>query len=111
MRSKIKFLLLLLLTARYGFSQQAQMNPSLWREVMQQPVSTRVISLLVQGDTAIVEEETKLLGGTFKFSVNNISSISLPVNEIILLAQTRGILKVEGLYGKGKVMDEMTLVN
>ncbi|HYV91255.1 MAG TPA: S8 family serine peptidase [Chitinophagales bacterium] len=111
MRSKIKFLLLLLLTAQYGFSQQAKLNPSLWREIMKQPVSSRVVSLLVQGDPGIVEQKIKLLGGTFKFSLNNISSVSLPLDEVITLAQTQGISRVEGLYGNGRTMDEVTNVN
>src|SRR2546430_1245803 len=42
---------------------------------------------------------------------NNTSSISLPLNQVIALAQTHGISRVEGLYGKGQLMDEKTLIN
>ena len=111
MRSKIKLLLLLLLIAQQGFTQRARLNPPLWKAVMMQPASSRIVSLLVQGEPSIIKDKTKLLGGTFKFSIDNFASISLPINKVKDLSQTPGIFRIEGLYGKGQTFDEKTLIN
>lgn len=111
MRSKIKLLLLLVLIAHQGFSQRAKLNPSLFRAVMSRPASSQVVSLLVQGDPSVIRERTKLLGGTFKFSIDNIASVSMPINKVTALSQTEGISRIEGLYGRGQTFDEKTLIN
>src|SRR4051812_45267326 len=111
MRSKIKFLLLLLLVGQQTYSQRATLNPSLWREIIQQPASTRIVSLLVKGNISIISQQTKLLGGTFKYAVKDIASVSLPIDKVNILQQVQGISRIEGLYGSGKLLDEMTLIN
>ncbi|MFI5134494.1 MAG: S8 family serine peptidase, partial [Chitinophagales bacterium] len=111
MRSKIIFLVPLLWYGTTAFSQSAMLNPELYRAVSSEDVSTRVISLLVQGDVNAIEQNVKQLGGNFKYSVNDIASVSLPLNEVLTLASVSGINRIEGLYGNGQVMDDKTNIN
>jgi hypothetical protein len=111
MRSKLKLLILLLLFVNVAFSQRAKFNPSLYREIIKTQENDRSISLLVQGDVSTVQQKTKELGGRFKYSVNSISSITIPLNKILILGEVNGINKIEGLYGTGALMDDMTLIN
>src|SRR5215217_4447165 len=111
MRSKIKFLSALFLLSTHAFSQRAQLNPSLWRAINEDQVSSEMVSLLAKGDVSIIEQSVKELGGRFKYYVGDIASVSLSLNEVNALAQISGIERIEGLYGNGQLMDDMTNIN
>ncbi|MCY7409491.1 MAG: S8 family peptidase [Chitinophagales bacterium] len=111
MRSKIYVLMLMLFVSQFAFSQRAKLNPSLYREVIKENVSTRIVSLLVQGNVSSIKQKLRSLGGVYKYSVNDISSVTLPLNKIKELAEEKDIERIEGLGGNGVMLDEITLIN
>jgi len=111
MRSKILFLVALLVKSDGVFSQQALLNPELYRAVTNEDVSSQMISLLAQGDVNVIEQSVKQLGGVFKYSVSNIAAVNLPMNEVLTLANVSGIHRIEGLQGTGQTLDDKTNIN
>jgi len=109
---KITFLILLTLLLSFNtHSQRAQLNPTLYRAVTADEVASEIVSLFAQGNVNVVQQAVKELGGTFKYAVNDIASISLALDKVLWLAQTPGINRIEGLYGEGQLMDDMTNIN
>ncbi len=111
MRSKINVLMLLMLVTQFAFSQSAKLNPSLFRALRSGEDDTRIVSLFVEGNIPIIQEKIKQLGGTYKYAIKNIASASLPLNKVNELSLSNDITRIEGLYGKGEMMDDMTLIN
>ncbi|MBK9730262.1 MAG: S8 family peptidase [Chitinophagaceae bacterium] len=87
------------------------MNTGLVQALLNDPYETRSISLLVKGNTETITATTKQLGGSFKYKVSAIVAIRLPLNKVDELASTKGITHIEGLQGKGQLLDDMTLLN
>ncbi|HUM47165.1 MAG TPA: S8 family serine peptidase, partial [Chitinophagales bacterium] len=109
---KIQLICLLCLFPAFVFSQNmATMNPALVKALKEDPSSTRLVSLLVQGEPNAVQAAVKQLGGDLKYTVGNIAAIRIPFNKVKELAATKGISRMEGLHGTGQLMDERTLVN
>lgn len=112
MLRKVRLIFFFCLFPALVFSQQrAKMNTGLIKELITDSSSARIISLLVKGNIPTIEATAKQWGGNFKYFVSDIASISLPLNKVYKLAATPGILRIEGLYGTGQLMDDMTLVN
>lgn len=87
------------------------MNLELRQAISQLPLSDRIVSLAVKGDPEQVAAFVRSNGGTFRFAVRNMSSVALPLNKVEELSRLPGIDRVEGLWGNGMVLDDMTLVN
>lgn len=70
-----------------------------------------MVSLLVQGDQETIAAAARNFGGYLKYSVEDIASINLPLNKVKELSAIAGIKRIEGLYGNGQLLDDMTFVN
>ncbi len=107
---KILFSLLFLLhfTNIIHAQEQATINLSLRNYVIENSTSNELLQLLVQGNETIIQNAVKNLGGNFKYSINQISAVTLPVNKIFILSQTSGIKRIEGRHGIGHTLDDQT---
>ncbi|MBA3647953.1 MAG: S8 family serine peptidase [Chitinophagales bacterium] len=105
------FIYTLILPMSVRSQHTASMNTGLRRALSQPVNSGRMVSLIVKSNNPALEEITKESGGIYKFTIGNLSSISLPLNKINSFVKQRDIISIEGLYGSGKLFDEMTLVN
>lgn len=94
-----------------ALSQRAALNPALYRAISDKGVSSEMTPLLAQGDVSVIEETIRSLGGKFKYAVSDIAAFALPLDQVLTLAETPGIERIEGLYGPGQLMDDMTDVN
>jgi subtilisin family serine protease len=94
-----------------AWSQRAALNPALYRAIRDKDVSSEMTPLLAQGDVTVIEEAIRSLGGRFKYSVSDIIAFTFPLDKVYALALCPGISRIEGLYGPGELMDDMTDVN
>lgn len=112
MLRKIQLIYLVCLLPAFVFSQpRAQMNSGLLKALLSGDTSARCVSLLAQGDVTLINNAVKQLGGTSKYSVADIVAFCLPLNKVKQLAAKQGVSRLEGLHGKGQMMDDMTLLN
>ncbi|MDW8393324.1 MAG: S8 family serine peptidase [Chitinophagales bacterium] len=102
-------LLLALLWLLPAAAQQAIMNYEL-RQALRTD-GQRTVSLIVEGPVDEVAEFVRARGGTFKFSVGRLSSVSLPLHQVDELSRLSGVRRIEGLHGTGQTLDDMTLLN
>ena len=86
----------------------ASMNLELHQYINKNLNSAEQLQLLVKGNVSQVESEVKSLGGTFKYSVQDISAVALSVNKISVLAQLPGVIRIEGRHGIGNTLDDQT---
>lgn len=109
---KIQLICLLFLIPAVVYSQTvAHMNSGLVQSLAENPTSEQLVPLLVKGNMELINNQTKQLGGFFKYHVGDIAAIKLPLNKVPELAALKGIFNIEGLYGKGILQDDMTFVN
>jgi subtilisin family serine protease len=109
LRSKIALLLASLLLSAAAYAQRAVLNPGLINAI--ESGGTETVSLLAQGDADQIEMAARASGGWLKYSVQNISAVSLPLQQVYSFANTSGATRIEGLHGTGILLDDMTNLN
>src|SRR6187549_9133 len=108
MLRKIQLIFLVCLFPGFVFSQpRLKYNTGLQHELQKDPFSQRKISVVVQGNMDVIKTAVIHLGGTFKYRVNNVASVSLPLNQLPHLAAMKDVERIEGLYGEGHLLDDM----
>jgi subtilisin family serine protease len=112
MLRKIQLIFLVCLFPGFVFSQtRLKYNTPLQHELQTDPFSQRMISVVVKGNIESIKTAVRQVGGTFKYHVNNVASVSLPLNQLHVLAAMKEVERIEGLYGEGHLLDDMTFVN
>ena len=66
---------------------------------------------LVEGELARIENSTKSLGGSYKFGLKGIASVSLRASSIPDLAKQNGINRIEYMDAPGTVLSDFLRVN
>ncbi len=103
------FTIFALTISQFAVAQEtATMNLALRQFANQNSGSIQQLQLLVQGNEAAIATAVKQLGGNFKYAIQNISAVTLPVNKIYALAQTSGVERIEGRHGIGNTLDDQT---
>ena len=69
------------------------------------------ITLLVKGNPASVKALTVSAGGTFNYSAGEISSVSIPVNRLPVLASSPAVSRMESNMKKLQLMNDSMLIN
>lgn len=95
------------------FSQPvSKFNFSLARKMNDERLSSKEISLFVQGNVDEIKQKTEELGGFFKYAVAGISAIRIPLNKVNEIAALKSVVRVEDNGLKLQPMnDTMTFVN
>ena len=88
--------------------ERATINLSLRNYINENATSTEQLQLLVQGNEIAIQSSVKNLGGNFKYSVRDISAITLSVNKIFQLSEIEGVKRIEGRHGIGNTLDDHT---
>ncbi len=73
--------------------------------------TAKSVSFLVKGDADQIAVAIKNLGGTFRYSIKDISSVSLPANQIAAFVQNEFVEQVEYSGAKGQTLNDSALVN
>ena len=60
--------------------------------------SAESLTLLVKGDPGLIEKAVISLGGTLRYSIGDISSITIPSDQLILFSGHSFVQRIEGLY-------------
>ncbi len=98
-----------LLISIFSIAQEkATINLALRNYVNENPNSVEQLRLLVQGNENTIQAAVKNLGGNFKYSVKDISAVTLSVNKIFQLSEISGIKRIEGRHGIGNTLDDQT---
>ncbi len=91
--------------------KKATMNIGLAQYISQNPHSSELTDILVEGDSPAVVSAIETCGGRMKFSYGNIYATRIPLNKISLLLQNSSVKRVEAMHGSGTVLDSETDTN
>jgi len=92
-------------------TQPSKMNFGLKRKLMDRSIDSREISVLVKGNVDVIRNKTIQLGGVFKNSAGDISSIRIPLNKIQELAGVAEVQRIESNDYKLLPMNDQAITN
>jgi subtilisin family serine protease len=87
-------LFLILLSCQHSFAQQSKLSFELNR-LGSSHAKTGQVSVLIQGNPARVKEAVDACGGSYKYNIGSISSVSLPVSAIQHFASYHFVSRME----------------
>ncbi|MEY2829492.1 MAG: hypothetical protein RIQ33_1350, partial [Bacteroidota bacterium] len=93
------------------FQIQAQLHPNFAKHFAGYRPSHKNISLFVKGNVEKTKAVVKQLGGTFKFSAGDISSIMIPANEYDNFLKSDFYEQVQRPYYGGWTMEDQANIN
>lgn len=78
-----------------GFGQQSKLSFSIVKRLAEENNKNKLAALFVKGNVESVKAITLNNGGSFKYAVNDIAAINLPISKVALLAERNDVLRIE----------------
>lgn len=92
-------------------AKKATMNIGLAQYISQNPNSTKLTDILVEGNSNDISSSIETAEGRIKFSFGNIYAVRIPLNKIHLLLQSASVKRIEAMHSSGTLLDSETDTN
>lgn len=109
-RTAILFFTLLSL---FYFQTMAQMHPNVLKHIgkdLQASMPGNYV-LLMKADPTIIEQKVSAFGGRIRYSINNIYSVEIPINNYTSFLKGDWFTQAEHYYHQGKLLDDQSRIN
>ncbi|MEO5569578.1 MAG: S8/S53 family peptidase [Bacteroidia bacterium] len=111
MKKKFTLFFLFIMSVNVLIAQeQAKLNYTLVKKILESRDPNRPAALFVQGDINFIKSKTAELGGHFKYSSGDVAAIVLPISKVNTLAADPKVIRMEDNYMKLQPMNDSMVV-